>query len=317
MLHKQEFAAPQADDAHTLERRVVHGPSVADQGDTAAVSRTMLRIIGAGVAPARALARDTRCVSDSLVESWRREEAEPFRGWDFSHLRGRWDEEHPPWSYEDLARDLLRAARAAVDLGTGGGERLSRLADAFPTRMFATEAFPPNVILAKERLEPLGVTVLPYRSMDVVGGPLPFDRGSLDLVLDRHESYDAREVARVLRPGGRFLTQQVDGETHAALLGLFYPNRTTQPAKLDRFVADAESAGIRVLRAEEWWGDSTFADVGALVYYLKAIIWDAPGFSVAKYEPILRQLHARCERDGGLLPRRPILAASRAAGVMV
>jgi len=77
--------------------------------------------------------------------------------------------------------------------------------------MFATEAYEPNVALARERLGPLGVTVLPYRSDDLVGGPLPFDDASLDVVLDRHESYGACEVARVLAPRGRFLTQQVDG----------------------------------------------------------------------------------------------------------
>lgn len=246
---------------------------------------------------------ETGGVSDSLLEGWYREEAEPFRGWDFSHLRGRWDEEHPPWSYEDLSREALRGARAAADLGTGGGERLSRVADAFPTRMFATEAYAPNVSIARARLEPLGVTVIPYTSEDVVGGPLPFADASLDAVLDRHESYDAREVARVLVPGGRFLTQQVDGQSHADLLALFRPGHTPLPVKLRRFVADAEQAGLRIDRAEEWWGDSVFKDVGALVYYLKAILWDTPRFSVARYESVLRQLHARCEREGGLRSR--------------
>lgn len=246
---------------------------------------------------------ETGGVPDPLLESWYREEAEPFQGWDFSHLRGRRDEEHPPWSYEQLAREALRGARVAVDLGTGGGERLSRLADAFPTHMFATEAHPPNVAIARARLEPLGVTVIPYKSEDLVGGPLPFADASLDAVLDRHESYDSREVARVLAPGGRFLTQQVDGDTHAELLALFRPGRKPLPVKLDRFVADAERAGLRVVRAEEWWGNSVFKDVGALVYYLKAILWDEPRFSVARYESVLRELHARCERERGVRSR--------------
>ena len=236
-------------------------------------------------------------VRDSLFASWLQEEATPFTGWDFSHLSGRWHEEHPPWSYEDLARESLHGARSAVDLGTGGGERLSRLADAFPARMFATEAYEANVPLARERLGPLGVTVLPYRSEDLVGGPLPFDDASLDLVLDRHESYDAREVARVLAPGGRFLTQQVDGESLADLLGLFRAMPAVPEVKLDRFVADATGAGLSIERAEQWWGNSTFSDVGAIVYYLKAIPWSVPGFSVATHAPVLRELQRRLERD--------------------
>jgi len=237
----------------------------------------------------------------------------PFSGWDFSHLSGRWHEEHPPWSYEDLAREALRGARSAVDLGTGGGERLSRLADAFPARMFATEAYEPNVPLARKRLGPLGVTVLPYRAEDLVGGPLPFDDASLDVVLDRHESYDAREVARVLAPGGRFLTQQVDGESLADLLGLFRAMPPVPEAKLDHFVGDATRAGLTIERAEQWWGNSTFSDIGALVYYLKAIPWSVPGFSVATHEPVLRDLQTQLEPEGSLRFRtgRFLIAAHR------
>lgn len=237
---------------------------------------------------------------DALLERWLREESEPFSGWDFSHLRSRWQEEQPPWSYGDLAREALRSTRSAVDLGTGGGERLSQLADAFPPRMFATEAYPPNVAIARDRLAPLGVTVVQYRSEDLIGGPLPFGNGSLDVVLDRHESYDAREVARVLAPEGRFLTQQVDGENLADLLALFGSQPPVPQVKLDRFVADAERTGLYVERAEQWWGNSTFSDVGALVYYLKALPWEVPDFSVAKYESVLCELQARLEGEGAL-----------------
>jgi len=130
--------------------------------------------------------RKVEIAPDAKLEAWRAEERHPFTGWDFSHIYDRWTEEPPPWSYEELARDALRGARSAVDLGTGGGERLSTLADAFPVQMFATEAYPPNQAIARRRLEPLGVTVVPSESADVVGGPLPFADGSLDLVLDWH-----------------------------------------------------------------------------------------------------------------------------------
>ncbi len=84
-------------------------------------------------------------VADPKLAAWRAEEEHPFSGWDLSHIYDRWTEEHPPWSYVELARDALRGARSGVDLGTGGGERLSALADAFPERMFATEAYDPRL----------------------------------------------------------------------------------------------------------------------------------------------------------------------------
>jgi hypothetical protein len=56
----------------------------------------------------------------------------PFSGWDFSWLAARSTEGTLPWSYR---REVARRAVAAgtmLDLGTGGGERLSRLSPPQP-----------------------------------------------------------------------------------------------------------------------------------------------------------------------------------------
>ena len=249
------------------------------------------------------------------LAAWRAEEQHPFSGWDFSHIHDRWTEEHPPWSYEDLARDAMRGARSAVDLGTGGGERLSRLADAFPERMFATEAYPRNFEIARARLAPLGVTVLPYQSADVVGGTLPFADDSLDAILDRHESYDAREIARVLAPGGRFITQQVDGSDKPDLLAVFGLRPAYPEVALGPFVSAAKAAGLIIEREEEWWGDCVFGDIGALVYYLKSTR-TVPDFSVARYQSALQDLQHRLRSSGALTFRcgRFVLAARKPVG---
>jgi SAM-dependent methyltransferase len=58
------------------------------------------------------------------------------------------------------------------------------------------------------------------------GGRLPFRDGSLDLICNRHESFLALEVSRVLAPGGTFVTQQVDyhdNDDLARILGMETP----------------------------------------------------------------------------------------------
>jgi hypothetical protein len=64
----------------------------------------------------------------SEVQRWRREEAAVFEGWDFSYLKDRASQDEPPWSYRDLAANLIRAARHPLDVDTGGGEFLASLA---------------------------------------------------------------------------------------------------------------------------------------------------------------------------------------------
>jgi hypothetical protein len=51
-----------------------------------------------------------------LLNLWRREEQQPFHGWNFAYLSGRMSDEQPPWSYAFRATELLRGASSVVDL---------------------------------------------------------------------------------------------------------------------------------------------------------------------------------------------------------
>ena len=67
-----------------------------------------------------------------LIELWEHEEQQSFSGWNFSHLKGRYFEPAPPWSYEEIVQELLRDADSALDMGTGGGEKLLEFKDLLP-----------------------------------------------------------------------------------------------------------------------------------------------------------------------------------------
>ena len=154
-----------------------------------------------------------------LIESWKREDQQPFTGWDFSYLDGRMLEEQPPWSYSARAAELMRQASSVIDLGTGGGERFLKLSPHWPKKVVVTEDYAPNFKLATERLTRLGVKVVRVPLTD--DDPLPFAEGEFDLVLNRHSGFNSNEVARVLAMGGTFLTQQVHGLWASDLLAAF------------------------------------------------------------------------------------------------
>jgi SAM-dependent methyltransferase len=235
----------------------------------------------------------------ALVAGWRAEERAPFAGWDFSHLRGRMDEDPTPWSYEERAAGLLPGAGTALDVDTGGGERLLELRAHWPVRMVATEGHPPNVRLAAERLRPFGVEVVHAGASEIA--PMPFADASVGLVLNRHGAFDADELARVLRPGGAFLSQQVHGQWASDLLAVFGATPRWPEASPERYVPRLVRAGLVQVEAQDWTGRLTFADVGAIVYYLTNVPWLVPGFAVDRHLDALLGLQRRLEGEGRLV----------------
>jgi SAM-dependent methyltransferase len=223
----------------------------------------------------------------------------PFSGWDLSWLDHRWRSEPLPWDYSVRVAALACRAATMLDMGTGGGEVLSRL-PARANRTVATEAWPPNVPVAGRRLLPLGIPVIQVEgardNMDQNragdGGRLPFRDGSLDLICNRHESFLAVELSRVLAPGGTFVTQQVDYHDHddlTQMLGIEMPEEPDSWIGLaEQQVAEAGLVIEEAARADE---RIQFNDIAAVVYYLKAVSWSIPEYSLETHRDRLRALY--------------------------
>jgi len=216
-------------------------------------------------------------------------------GWDFSWLDGRATEQRPSWGYQRLLGQQLASASAALDLETGGGEVLAGV-PSFPPLMVATESWPPNLVRASALLGPRGVVVVAGER------PLPFASETFDLVSSRHPvTTDWPEIARVLRPDGVYFSQQVGPASVFELVEYFLGPQSSgvrNSRHPDTAVAEAEAAGLEVtdLRAESL--RTEFFDVGAVIYFLRKVIWMVPGFAVSSSLPQLRALHERIERDG-------------------
>jgi hypothetical protein len=167
--------------------------------------------------------------------------------------------------------------------GTGGGEKLIEFHDLFPEHTVATEGYAPNIPVARKNLQPYGVLVILYDSE--TNAQMPFANNSFARIINRHESYDAREIARVLRDGGIFCTQQVDGRNMDDLYSLFDMETAYPHVNLASFQQELESVGLHIQEALNWQGKVNFADVSALIYYLRAVPWEAPAdFTVQGYK---------------------------------
>jgi hypothetical protein len=162
--------------------------------------------------------------------------------------------------------------------------------------MYATEGYKPNVPIAKKRLEPLGVTVV-ERTEDE---NLPFKDDTFDTILNQHESFCASEVKRILSKEGTFFTQQVGGLDCSRInecIGVPI-NKEFCNWNLKKAIEELKQSSFNIISCKEEFPVQRFYDIGALVFYLKAIPWQVPNFDVETYIEGLYNIHRIIQSKG-------------------
>lgn len=242
--------------------------------------------------------RDRESLIDEAV-------AADVSGWGFDWLDGRAVEERPPWGFARLLADRVAEVESLLDLDTGGGEVLAGC-PVLPRRTVATEAWPPNVERARDRLGPRGVEVVEVAEV-TSDAPLPFPSESFELVTARHPvSPPWAEIHRVLVPGGHYLAQHVGPASAFELIEAFLGPLTEERQSRDpvREVAAAEAAGLVLTDLRTARCRMELYDIGAVVWILRKCVWWVPDFTVERYRDTLVALDDQM-RDG-----HPVVAHS-------
>jgi SAM-dependent methyltransferase len=186
-----------------------------------------------------------------LKAIWKKEEeAAHIHGWDFSHIRGRYEEE--------------------ADL--------------------------PNVELCRKTLLPFGIDFRPCDNP----ADIPFEDESFDMIINRHGDFNAKELARLLKKGGIFVTEQVGEDNDRDLVEQVLPN-TKRPfphLNLKEQKKVFEDAGFEIMEGEEAYRPIKFYDVGAFVWFARIIEWEFPEFSVDRCFERLLELQKAIEDVG-------------------
>jgi SAM-dependent methyltransferase len=231
-------------------------------------------------------------------------------GWDFSWFDGRATEERPSWGYSRILAERMAAAHAALDIQTGGGEVLRGIPQP-PKVLVATESWPPNLALARENLRPLGGTVIEVAD----DAALPFADETFDLVVSRHPTTNPwAEIARVLEPGGTYLSQQVGSGTNRELFEyLMGPQPINPISDVARLTEGVRAHGLEVLDARQESLRIEFFDIGAVVHFLRKVIWTVPDFTVDRYRERLLAMHEHIQMHGVFVSysRRALIEARK------
>jgi hypothetical protein len=93
-----------------------------------------------------------------------------------------------------------------------------------------------------------------------------------------------KELYRLLKKGGLFITQQVGGENERDLVEMVLPDaeKPFPHLNLKEQKKAFVDAGFQILEADEAYRPIKFYDVGAFVWFARIIEWEFPGFSVDK-----------------------------------
>ncbi len=234
---------------------------------------------------------------EELIKSWKEEEKiAHIKGWDFSHLEGRMrSDEDLPWDYEKMVRRYLKDDMFLLDFDTGGGEFLLSLGHPYD-KTAATEGYPPNVEYCRKTLTPLGIDLKECSDPS----DIPFEDATFDIVINRHGSFDPKEIKRLLKPGGFFVTQQVGDRNDRELVEMVLPDAEVpfkdQNLKVQKKAFEDE--GFEILAADECFRPICFYDVGAFVWFARIIEWEFPDFSVDRCLDQLLKMQEKIEADG-------------------
>ena len=190
---------------------------------------------------------------DALVAS-----AQPRVGWDFARMNVQ--REAVPWEYADIVARYVRPSDEVLDVGTGGGERFSRMAGLFSGGL-GVDIDPEMIRLAEQAS---GAGNLEFR---VCSARLEDVTAAFPVIINRHAELDLAAITAHLKPGGYFVTQQV-GERNMACVRAALGQPAGEPPVS---AAAITGCGLRLVAFCEYDVEYVVRDIESLLFWLSAL----------------------------------------------
>ncbi|MFZ4895985.1 class I SAM-dependent methyltransferase [Plantibacter sp. Mn2098] len=185
----------------------------------------------------------------------------PRSGWDFSRMSVR--RAPAPWEYTDVVSAQLASGDHVLDVGTGGGERFVELLAGRGVGFgLGVDIDAAMIDVARENGR--GLEHLSFRQSSHL---LEHVSESFDVVVNRHAPFSLDAIVHRLRPGGRFITQQVGERNMLNVKVALGQELPAAPVARDLF-ADAGFAAVEI---REYDVEYVVRDAASLVFWLGAL----------------------------------------------
>lgn len=190
-----------------------------------------------------------------------------INGWNFSNVKC--TSEGVEWDFFREVAKRCKPSDLLLDIGTGGAEALISIADAAlllvgidaSTGMIDTAI---NNIQASKKPN--------VRALRMNAERIAFPAQFFHVACARHAPFNAAEVARILVPGGVFLTQQVSEGDKLNVIQAFGRGQTLgvpDGALMERYKIELRQAGFTHIIAAEYDATDYFETPEDLLFILK------------------------------------------------
>lgn len=188
-------------------------------------------------------------------------------GWDFSHLKK--TETGKKWNFYNKVLEISKPDNTILDIGTGGGERILKIAKKFKF-VYGIDHSSSMINTANKNLCNTNLNNVKFLLMD--SSKLDFPNNYFDIVTDRHCDFNTKEVYRVLKKGGCFLTQQVSegdqrnikkafgrGQAYGALDGTLK----------EKYLKEMKEIGFKKIKSFDFDSKVTYKTVKDYIFMLR------------------------------------------------
>jgi SAM-dependent methyltransferase len=184
-------------------------------------------------------------------------------GWDFSKIEP--NVEDVTWELTDEVKKF-KGNKVLLDLGTGGGKKLLSLADDFKC-LIGIDNSEGMITTANKNRNKENVRFI-LCSFDKV--PLPDN--SFDVIMARHAPFSVKEVSRLLKQGGIFITQQVGEKDKINIKEIFGRGQNfgeQSGEAVENSLNEFKSNGYEIVKKERYDATEYYKDMGDILFLLE------------------------------------------------
>ena len=135
------------------------------------------------------------------------EKNEQIKDWNFDEFHIV-TENYTDWDMYEKLKEVTNEDSVVLDLGTGGGEKVLAFFPNYVKEIIGIDISKAMIETANENLKKSGKKNISFKHMNNL--KLEFPDEYFDVVVARHTIINAKEILRVLKPGGHVIIRGVD-----------------------------------------------------------------------------------------------------------